>query len=356
MADSQRKKMDPRNRIRKGPAVKIIRPGESLGVSFCKEEHGRKESRISNIKMPLLHVNMNVMDRFFAALLLSPAADFLLSDDLEDRSLLLWKKICKRVGLPTRIEAIQGRYANENPHFEIRAALILEEARASISQSLLKTQKRRNHDPARNWNATVMKSYKSKDTEFRKVSFRIQSFNDDNFFDMRPAGVVLCTPRKCNKEGLENSHLGVVTASYRDEATNTCICTCAFFRKSESLPFVDSSHWMVSPLCRLITELRAFEAMTVRPGDVEFLQELLGNQHSMLARGSVSNECTLEVNDEYHNVEKKFPKRSRNNLKKCNKIFTLPTLNKLQELAASSFLTSDNGTITLVCVMLSERQ
>jgi hypothetical protein len=301
---------------------------------------------VPNVSKPLLNFELCPMERFFAALLLSPAYDFFLSEVSETKSLLLWETISKRVGLPVPTTVIKPLYANKTFHFAVRAALVLEEARALISQSLQKIWKRRKQDIALTWNAKVTKSYKSKGSQFFKVSFSIEGLKQDTLSQIRPASVFLCAPRECSRGDLAHYQLGVVTASRRHETASSGIVmlTCMFFRETDFPPFLDCSEWAISPLCRLITELRAFEAMTVQPGEVQFLQELLGKQRKKHAPITAYDDCRY--------AEDSMLKTPCIDFQNDKKIFIIPTLNQTQEFAASSFLTSDAGTITLVCITL----
>jgi hypothetical protein len=351
--------MEPRKiRRRRAAVATIIRPGETFGVGFpVATTRVRYESTLSKPPKPLLDQDMNPMERFFAALLLSPATDFSASKASESRALHLWETICDRVGLTIPKVSLRPIYPTKESHFAVRAALVLEEARTAISQSLNDTWACRHNDRKQAWKAAVTKSYKTKDTQSFKVSFHLDNFSQEKLFHIRPGGVLLCVPHECNNGSLEDFLLGVVTTSNRNEVENSGVFTCMFFRESDFSPFLESSNWILSPVCRLITELRAFEAMTVRPGEVEFLPELLGKQRgTSLTNERKSDNSTVRLSsstNQAQNVETESDSSCKDDwvgyvVQNNTDIFNVPTLNRTQEIAATSFLNSEIGTVSLV--------
>lgn len=373
---SQQARLDAKKKMRRGPIPK-------------------KESFQSDDAA--LDIRMNPMERFFATLLLSPASDFLEAESVESKSLSLWETICKRVKLPIPTVAIQPFYVTKDVHFQVRAALVLEDSRANISQALGRYWKRRMQSS--NSNAMMLTSSPCEGTKYPKISFsNLKTFSKDQIFNIRPGSIFLCVPRESNDKTATNFHLGVVVSNNRDEIMNKKMFTCMFFRENDLPSTLENMDWIVSPLCTLITELRAFEAMTVRPGEVAFWPDLSGNPRAKHTRFSEDGDSDIDMEhlstnkktnknniidlcsgDErseteheldyigLSNIENSVPNIKKKGGPSCpekrkmfersfsnhmfpqsNRFFNIPVLNKTQQRAATSFLLSDKGTITLV--------
>jgi hypothetical protein len=286
-SSSERARLLARKSARKRPAKRIARPGD-IGKSLDGE----------------LPFRMNAMERFFAALLRSSPLEFFASETSDVKSLALWQSICQRVGLSAPTDPIQAVYENQRAHFEIRAALVLEEARAAISQPLARTWKR-NDSRSNPMGRNVMMLTASRSNPMGRnvmmltahlcdqrnssghpsITFHNrQNFTRDELFQIRPGSIFQCIPRECPDRTIHNIHLGAVVSTNRDQVENKKMFTCLFFRETDLPPTIENTEWVIAPLCHLISELRAFEAMTIQPGDVSFLMDLMGKQRARHTR------------------------------------------------------------------------
>lgn len=370
-----------RRNARKKTATRIWRPGE--------QQQSRKKEQDSE-ELPK---NMNIYDRFFGALLRSSASEFHKAASsngggAEAASDVVWHALCRRLGLAHMIpqQPIASTYHDAKVHFGVRAALVLEEARESISAALVqrwKQQKSRANGGSNSGRhrsiATVLHFIegKSRHTGLAVVRFRKMSpLSREELFHVRPGSMFECVPR--DNPNLANVVLGVVSSSNRDEAENKHIVSLLVL--SGDTVCEGRDEWLVTPLCSLISELRQFEACTRAWSETNlpFLRSILGG--SAVAKGThvrfesesdeeKENEVRIkkELKDDDHHDEEE---EDADKVKKeddddeedddddiqvvappghiAENAFSLPTLNKTQERAASTFLNSAPSTVTII--------
>ncbi|GKY96521.1 hypothetical protein MPSEU_000611700 [Mayamaea pseudoterrestris] len=73
---------------------------------------------------------------FYAAMFRTPPQDYVNSKDNVNASLALWEQLCERTDLAIVKAAIPPRQETVKEHFEVRASLVLEEAREVLAQAL----------------------------------------------------------------------------------------------------------------------------------------------------------------------------------------------------------------------------
>jgi hypothetical protein len=246
-------------------------------------------------------------------------------------------------------------------HFDMRAALVLEEARHAISQPLAQKWKQRNgKDPSGTMTLTAhyyeQVQSQSQASNFRhaKIVFCKQlPFTKDELFNIRPGTIFECLPRD-GQRSIQNVILGVVGSGKREKVEKSRSFTLFMFRDTPAK--MADTDWILAPINTLITELRQYEAMTCKMSSVGFLQNLLGNKgpsrnHVRLDNGeeeippaAVEAAATNGVMEDY------FPPVVPGQVPVDGPapMFQIPRLNPSQSKAASAFLESGPNAITII--------
>lgn len=294
-------------------------------------------------KSIVLPAELSAKERFFISLLIARALDILESEFLNDAT--LWKTACKRADLPIVQEHIKPMYDNPKDHFESRAALILEEARAKIAQPLQSFWKspytgvpkeKLQHAGmflssavARCDSDNMIKVDFFKDNgepDIGELDNR-EPFLPEEIKEIKTGTVFQCIQyrRGPKPATIEDVIVGVVLFANQEEISRTNSFSCFFFRKQIVQQFdFRNCKWILVPLCTLITEMRCFEALHLcAHTSVPFLPALLGMEGRPVSKNKNGKHLKVEDVKSTH-------------------------LNASQQKAASSFLTSDPGTITLI--------
>jgi hypothetical protein len=326
---------------------------KSRGTSIMRpDEKDRLDSQV-------LPKKMNPFDRFFAALLRSSPQEFLEAQTVDSKADALWEVICKRVGLEALTAPIPAYVPDAQRHFDLRAALVLEEARHAISQPLAQKWKQRK-DPAGTMTLTAhyheQQQYQSQSQSsslgHAKIVFHKQHpFTKDELFNIRPGTVFECLPRD-GQRSIHNVILGVVGSSQREKVEKSRSFTLFIFRDIPSK--IEDTDWILAPINTLITELRQYEAMTCQLSSVGFLQNLLGNK----GPPSRNNHMRFDDDDETPPaaatngvMEDYFPPPVQIQVPADNApapMFHIPRLNPSQSKAASAFLKSKPNSLTII--------
>eukprot|EP00977_Amphora_coffeiformis_P004642 scaffold1000_cov166-Amphora_coffeaeformis.AAC.32 len=292
----------------------------------------------------LLPLRMNPMERFCAALLRSPAAEYVAAENSKSaQSLALWNTICGRVGLTPPEIPLVPCFDQAEPHFSLRAALVLEEARHALAQPLASKWKkgsRGSNTPNMVLTAHYMETNQS--NGHTKVVFRKDApFSREELFHLRSGTVLECLIRD-GPRTLQDVHLGVIFSSNREQIENKREFNATFFRQMPA--DLKQAEMVVRPLETLVTQLRSFEAMTMAPHRISFLHNLLGNKAATHTRFADDGKvCSKSITDFFQTVPKEEPVVDME-----SSIFRLPKLNPTQNKAATKFLESKPNTITLV--------
>jgi hypothetical protein len=289
----------------------------------------------------VLPKKMNPFDRFFAALLRSSPQEFLEAQTVDVKADALWAVICKRVGLEALTAPIPAYIADAQLHFDLRAALVLEEARHAISQPLAQKWKQRNgKDPSGTMTLTAHYSEQvqsqSSNLGHAKIVFcKLHPFTKDELFNIRPGTVFECLPRD-GQRSIQNVILGVVGSGKREKVEKSRSFTLFIFRDSPAK--MEDTDWILAPINTLITELRQYEAMTCKLSSVGFLQNLLGNKGP--SRTHMLSDALME--DYFPPASGQVP------VDGPAPMFKMPRLNPSQSKAASAFLESGQNSITII--------
>jgi hypothetical protein len=318
----------------------------------------------------------------------------------------LWKTICKRVGIaPCNIPGGMGgpilpRYEKISTHFEVRAALVLEEARHAISQPLAALwcnsnnnnnsnggrggsgggggRAHNSHNKSNNASMilTAYYSEKSNSNGHARVVFKKdRPFSHEELYNIRPGAVFQCLPRENGNRprSLHNVVLGMMFTGNREQVEKKKEFQIVMFRDLPSGTLVEgsSSEWIITPLTSLITELRCFEAMVESAGNVSFMHDLLGKRmatsshtrfdpytgqpiksgdETALLLSAASEKQKNSSDNDSSTLVGDFSCALTAKTATCSlpPLFKHPLLNKTQEQAASTFLKSPQNTITLI--------
>jgi hypothetical protein len=325
----------------------------------------------------VLPKKMNPFDRFFAALLRSSPQEFLEAHTIDSKADALWAVICQRVGLTALTAPIPAYVPDAQQHFDLRAALVLEEARHAISQPLAQKWKQQqqqrtggknNQDPnpvigtmtltahyREQGQSQYQQQSQSSNLGHAKIVFCKQHspFTKDELFNIRPGTVFECLPVD-GQQSIQNVVLGVVGSGKREKVEKSRSFTLFIFR---DVPVrIEDTDWILSPVNTLITELRQYEAMTCKISSVGFLQNLLGNKgpsrrkHTWL--DSDDDETPPPAATATNGVmEDYFPPAAAVGELQADgpaPMFQIPRLNPSQSKAASAFLKSGPNSITLI--------
>lgn len=253
-----------RRKLKGGQGNVIMRPGE---VENNRNDGGMFPFRMSS------------MDRFFAALLISSPFEYYESEKSDSKAKILWEKICKRVGVAMPTAPIQPVYESKQVHFDVRAALVLEESRAVLSKFIEQYWKNspRTFKFPLILTATPVNERRNSNSYPQITFYSHQFFSKDDLFNIRPGSVFQFILRESEKV-IHNVLLGVVLTGNREQVEKKKMFTCMFFRE-DALPIqIENTEWVASHVTQLVTELRSFEAMTNNPGDVPFWADLMGKQ------------------------------------------------------------------------------
>jgi len=257
-------------------------------------------------------------ERFFAALLRSSP-----KDDYPNALPI----ICKRLGLTVPLTKIPSVCSNYRTHMEFRAALVMEEARFAICQGLRSKKK------------LLVDLTHVEERERRPIVWhfsRRQKFAPFELQFLKHGTVVL----------LHRGDLrtwGVVQPSSRDSLLNQQMFSVMTFDSMIGTP-KPSEGWQLIPVAWLLTEQRKFEACTtLLKSRLPFANALVGGKTSTHIRFDTVDDSTPEPTTSTTPYG-----RGPESWKSVHKDFSLKTLNQTQDKAASTFLTSEQNTITLV--------
>lgn len=307
----------------------------------------------------VLPKKMNPFDRFFAALLRSSPQEFLEAHTVDQKADALWDVICKRVSLTALKEPIPAYVPDAQLHFDLRAALVLEEARHAISQPLAQKwnkQSRKGYSNHSNSNPTGTMTLtahyhehvqaQSSNLGHAKIVFCKQlPFTKDELFNIRPGTVFECLPVD-GQRSIQNVILGVVGSGKRETVEKSRSFTLFIFRDTPHK--VQDTDWILAPINTLITELRQYEAMTCKLSSVGFLQNLLGNKgpdnHHLWLDGDEKPAVTSRHDSNLTNDSMEVLQVDN----EPSPMFKLPRLNPSQAKAASAFLESAQNKITII--------
>jgi hypothetical protein len=345
-----------------GGAAMARRTATSTAISTATSTTKRKGNRILRPgekadQKKGLPLGLSPFERFFAGLLRSETSDFL------GKPREAWTKICQRMNLPTPSKPLEACYDNQKLHFAYRAALVLEEARYSISEGVMSMQKRMALDAKRPNTQKNQKNFRRRDKNSNTMLLTLADadfkektghsslcfekgktpFTLDEVANLRQGTVFGCLNLSL-ASNVANMFLGCILPASRDEMINSHSFSVIIFRQIKAAP---GTKWELTPITSLLSEQRKFEACTsTAMASVPFLFPLLGTKistHTRFMEDEGGNSVAVEAikpdpfEDEDPSCEYEM-----------SGTFRLKPLNRSQEKAASAFLKSEQNTITLV--------
>ena len=255
--------------------------------------------------------------QFFKALLTSSVNEFVEAAASETKSKALWQTICNRVGLIALESRVEPSYQCVKTHFNARAVLVLEEARAAISSALSE----RNQNPTTSLKVVLctrtnqVLSFQKKDTS--------NDFKEGELQFLQYGVVFQCVPNGSRDE--QAVFLGCLMGADTKQISRSKTFQIQVF--GDDLSQVSTcSEWTLEPVgTTFINYMRQYKATTDENyRKVPFLGQLMGHPQQKVDE-------TLVLTDQY----------DRDSV-------PMNDLNESQERAATSFLHSPPGTITLV--------
>lgn len=331
------------NPYAKKPAKSFVGGAEQARLNARKRQGKKiavpKPSNVSEV----VSRHMNPVDRFFMIMLMTTAAEYMKAATKDSVAQEIWEACCRRAGVPLCKNPIAPVYSTASEHYSIRTALMLEEARHSISVGM-ETSWSRRKQPLHMLCLVQERNRQG----FIKATFRKNlKFTKDELFSIRPGSVVQCMMRD-DQPIVKNAYLGVITSANRESTEKERSFSVSFF--VDNMPDTTKMDVSIMFITQLVTECRCFEALTTMP-NLAFTKQLLGAPESQVkgVHTRFKDDGTATVNS------KEEPGKTLDDFFKAkpvkeeeSKIFSFKKLNKTQEDAAYSFLNSASGTISIV--------
>jgi hypothetical protein len=338
---------------------------------------GKKQKHTSHLH-GRLPKSLSPNERFFASLLTSSVEELRQSNATSQQRDAVMQQVCGRVGVALP-QPLPSHYSSAQEYYDPRTALVLEEARYILSETLgRRTQKTipvtlAQVDERKKTGHVVLEFSKHTGGLYKNSS---PAFTMKELFDMRPGGCF-------RVDFVGNNRSGSVLASIvplppRDSSQAPTV-TLMVYQSAALPPKIDqhvddpSISWTIAPHGSLISHVRQFEACT-RATKVAFLPSILSHKQSTHIRfddsddsdgGDQPEEPKEDGNDFSTSTTSTTPmsvsssattsaSQTHTPKEPCEKqpprVIT-PTLSKLnatQRKAAKQFLESAESTLTLV--------
>ena len=291
------------------------------------------------------------MNKFFALLIQNSIPELIQAAIESDKdhagiqaSQNLLRMMCERIKIPFPEEPLKAKYDTLRDHMESRAALVLEEARYSLCQDLYDLRLN-NAKPAFEIEMEVVKEEVTEEEAPKKprqvdspVSFQ-RTVYEKGWFTRRELRllmtglIVQCVPDRGAPDGGMKDILGVVSSSNSSSAmAQHGILDIQFFNPSLLLP--PGSRWKFYPVgTSHINGARQFEAVSSYESLVPFFEVIRGAE----VPGDRGLSAALEI-----------PDATETQARVKTDQLHVPILNESQQKAASTFLGSQDGTVTIV--------
>jgi len=318
----------------------------------------QKES--PSINAPSRHtLPTDSFEKFFTVLLRSAAEEYAEAATCQKKSLRLWKTLCQRASLPVPTERVQPKYSDAKTHFELRAALVLEEAREAISRGLSNIHQKRK---ARETQQLMLfdtqsiqqlpriltlevtaQEFKPRDYGITFITFKNtphengskKYFTDEQKQHLLPGQVMECSVLGSSPV------LGCVLPCNKERIRKMAEFDLLIF---EPLPNLAKA-WTLTPVDAFIGPCRQFAACTEKPDIIPFLHSLLGNQQRPYTASDEDQRATKASS--LPSAETKSASNTTT-VEKAEPLFKVPPLNENQEKAVSAFLESPSQSISIV--------
>ena len=244
----------------------------------------------------------------------------------DDESYHLWETICKRLGTTALKAPIQSTYEDRDCHFDVRASLVLEESRQAIADGLEDWINNPSKVPSLQIEIVESKRFPSY-AERSLLKHKKMEINRRNEPKLRPSTILACV-KQGDSPTLSNARLVAVipSQSYDPHSNHFRIMDCTYRHEDNN-----NMTWNCFEIAGLLTEHRKFEACTIPESRrVPFIRALqLGHQKDQIGEGA-HTEKSIQTRDDK------------------GSIIGTNRLNDLQEKAASDFLSSDPGAVTVI--------
>jgi hypothetical protein len=340
------------------PLFTLLPEYPEAGPNNCAETP-TPSRRVSMDGESIKYVGSKALEVFFCSILRTTVQEYVDSHICVDKRTTVWAALCKRANLSTAILLATGwnikpKYKDKNNHFAIRAALVLEEVRHSISDPLvmrwdpLGGQTRhsaRHRDESSDNDDSQLPPQHSKialtleliDQEHRDhdTGISVLTFLSDVHFSTAQLGclgygmVFECIMASRDRQRcIAASILGWIMETDKVKIQKSRRIEVAVYCPIPGFSdgHVDDNEWVLRPICNCIASCYQFDALTSYSHDVPFLDVLLGNP-------SADASASIKAATGIVNVPPTIKLRP---------------LNDTQKLAMESFLNSSPNSITIV--------
>jgi hypothetical protein len=360
---------------------------------------GKKQKHTSHVH-GRLPKSLSPNERFCASLLTSSVEELRDSNASSQQRDALMQQVCGRVGVSLP-QALPSNYYCAREYYDLRAALVLEEARFTLSETLGRRKNKTripvtlaSVDEREKTGHCVLQFGKNGGDRYKKMP---PAFTPQELYYMRPGNcfqVDFVYGGGNNNSNLSGSVLASIVPLFQHDSSQAPTVTLMVYQSQALPPKIDqlvddpSISWTISPLGSLISHVRQFEACT-RATKVAFLPSILSHKQSTHIRFDDSDDDSDDGGEPEEPKEGKEPKNdistststSTNNTpisvspsstatatasaspttlstpgetqtpKETTPRVMTPTLSKLnatQQKAAKQFLQSAESTLTLV--------
>lgn len=317
---------------------RILKPGET------------PKSEVLSRKLP-------TMQRYFASLLMSSAKEF--RDAHTDRNAheRLSSSVCRRLGLSAPKGVLRPLYEDKSAHFDVRAALVMEESRHAISEALFKRWSSKQSGQRGRGGDVMNLALQSMQTRKQAghVVFVFASkkpFTPSENYNIRPGACFEILPP--GPRSIDRILLGNVASNGGSDLYEESRDTLSLMVYSPFGSFPEQGEWQVAPVTSLISMVRQFEACTVYARRVPFVHNLMGKKNSTHIRFDQDDDCIVVDSSGAELTSVKIQETTEEKKeedfesKEENPFFVLPTLNETQELACRNYHKAPSNSISLV--------
>jgi hypothetical protein len=362
-------------RARREAQKKRFRPPDNNNNNTGKGNgRGKKKKKhTSHVQQGRLPKSLPPNERFFACLLTSSVEELRQSNATPQQRDALMRQVCGRVGVAPPQAALPSNYSTLKEYYEPRTALVLEEARYTLSETLGRKQQRHKTiavtlaqvEERKKTGHVVLQFVKPYGGLYKNFP---PAFTPQELYDMRPGG---CFQVDFSSKHLSGSLLSSIVPQFQFDSSSEPTVTLMVYQSEALPPKIDhrvddaSMTWTISPIGSLISHVRQFEACT-RATNVAFLPTILSHKQSTHVRFDDSDDDDI---DESENILPSSSASANHNTpisgasspdqtpkEPCDKAHQpqvmipspLSKLNGTQQKAAKRFLESTESTLTLV--------
>lgn len=281
-------------------------------------------------------------DRFFACLLEFSASDYVQSEESPADAEALWESLCLHVQLERPTMCIPARCNTAQQHFALRAALVLEESRAAIAQSLVQRPEKPEVQLRLELTCFSQRKDGARILTFKRV--QVNSRGKPIWFNTKERDQLMAgTVWECQTTDKAESVLGYVLPCDPERIIRQVEFDILI---ENNVALSKGSDWVLTPVDTLLTAARQFVACTENPEQVPFLDALMGkNEKKNGGTRVVAGSSLGSMHNSSPPTKGIFEGDTTNHL---SSIFNLSQLNAKQEQAVTNFLGSKPKSITIV--------